>query len=257
MIMRNLLILLLCLLSLGCSSRDRAIQRSRARSSTQIEEQSSGRRGRAERSRTDNNSRGTSSVVDSPKRGKEMSASEIFEKYAPAVFKIHAVGGYTSSQGSGFFISSDGVAVSNYHVFEGTTKGYEQIILNDGTVCKVEQVYHYSKEEDFIIFKVALSSKVRYIPIAASSPKVGEKVFTIGSPRGLDNTLSSGEVSQLRDNGDVIQINAPVDHGSSGGVLLNAYGEAIGITSAGIDDSPANLNFAINISILKPYIPRL
>lgn len=256
MIMRNLLILLLCLLSLGCSSRERGTQRTRVRSAERTEEQSSGRRGRVERSREAENSRGSASTA-SRSKGKVLSASEIFDKYAPAVFKIHAVGDYVSSQGSGFFISSDGVAISNYHVFEGTTKGYEQIILNDGTQHKVEKVYHFSKAEDFIIFKVALSSKVRYIPIANSSPKVGEKVFTIGSPRGLDNTLSSGEVSQLRDGGNIIQINAPVDHGSSGGVLLNAYGEAIGITSAGIDDSPANLNFAINISILKPYIPKL
>ncbi len=78
----------------------------------------------------------------------------------------------------------------------------------------------------------------------------------ISSPRGLDNTFSSGEISQIRGNGrELLQISAPIDHGSSGGVLLNTRGEAIGITTAGLDDSGANLNFAINIDLIKPYIP--
>lgn len=253
MTVKNLVIILSCLLLLGCSSRERTTQRSRVSKSTVVESRVRDRRENVRRSREAKDERTMLRRADNPVR-KQMSGSEIFEKYAPAVFKVHAIGDYKRSQGSGFFISSSGVAVSNYHVFEGTARGSEQIILNNGIVCGIEQIYHYSIEQDFIIFKVALSSDVCYVPIASSTPVVGEKVYTIGSPRGLDNTLSSGEVSQIRENGNVIQISAPVDHGSSGGVLLNAYGEAIGITSAGIDDSPANLNFAISISILKPYI---
>ena len=98
---------------------------------------------------------------------------------------------------------------------------------------------------------------MNYIKVADIIPAIGEKVYTIGSPRGLDNTFSSGEISQKRNNGKILQISAPIDHGSSGGVLLNVYGEAIGITSAGYDDSGANLNFAININIIKPYIQDL
>ena len=64
------------------------------------------------------------------------------------------------------------------------------------------------------------------------NPKDGEKVYTIGSPLGLENTFSSGEISQLRED-NLIQINAPIDHGSSGGALINEYGEVIGITTAG------------------------
>lgn len=186
--------------------------------------------------------------------GKDLSPSEIFERYSSAVFKIHTSNGYQGSQGSGFFISSQGIAVSNYHVFQGTYVGFEEIILSNGESYKVDKVYAKSAQNDFIIFKVHLDRRVNFVPIASSIPKIGEKVYTIGSPRGLDNTFSSGEVSQIRENGRVIQISAPIDHGSSGGVLLNSRGEAIGITSAGYDDSGANLNFAISINVLKPYI---
>lgn len=181
-----------------------------------------------------------------------MAPSEIFERYSPAVFKIHTSTGYEEFQGSGFFISSDGLAVSNYHVFRWTTIGYETIILSDGRTYKVTHVYHKDSEHDFIIFKVGIN----HIKIANITPKIGEKIYTIGSPRGLDNTFSSGEISQIRNNGDILQISAPIDHGSSGGALLNSQGEAIGITSGGIDDSGANLNYAINIKIIKPYIPK-
>ena len=183
-----------------------------------------------------------------------LSPAEIFEKYSSAVFKIHTSNGLRGSQGSGFFISNDGIAVSNYHVFQGTYVGYEEIILSNGKKYKISNVYHKDAYHDFIIFKVGVPQKINYIKIADVIPAIGEKVYTIGSPRGLDNTFSSGEISQIRDNGKILQISAPIDHGSSGGVLLNSYGEAIGITSAGYDNSGANLNFAININIIKPYI---
>lgn len=187
--------------------------------------------------------------------GRVLSPSEIFEKLSSAVFKIHTSTGYQGFQGSGFFISSNGIAVSNYHVFQGTAVGYEDIILSDGSTYKVTEVYHKSQENDFIIFKVGVGRKVNYVKIANNTPKVGEKIYTIGSPRGLDNTFSSGEISQIRENGKILQISAPIDHGSSGGVLLNSKGEAVGITSGGIDDSGANLNYAWNIQLIKPYIP--
>lgn len=93
-----------------------------------------------------------------------------------------------------------------------------------------------------------------YIPIAKNKPSIGEKVYAIGSPRGLENTFSSGEVSQWR--GEyLMQINALIDHGSSGGALINEYGEVIGITSGSFyDGSQANLNYAWSIDAIKKYI---
>jgi serine protease Do len=90
--------------------------------------------------------------------------------------------------------------------------------------------------------------------MATAKPKIGEKVYAIGSPRGLENTFSSGEVSQWRDT-NLMQISALIDHGSSGGALINEYGEVIGITSGSFaDGSQANLNYAWSIDAVKPYI---
>lgn len=199
----------------------------------------------------------TSSIKQHSTARKTLSPAEIFKRYSSAVFKIHTSNGLQGSQGSGFFISADGIAVSNYHVFKDTYVGYEEIILSDGNRYKVSNIYHKDPYNDFIIFRVKVPQSVNYIKVADIIPAIGEKVYTIGSPRGLDNTFSSGEISQKRNNGKILQISAPIDHGSSGGVLLNVYGEAIGITSAGYDDSGANLNFAININIIKPYIQDL
>lgn len=127
------------------------------------------------------------------------------------------------------------------------------IKLTDGRTFKIKEVIAFDEDKDYILFRVGLGyHKVNYIPISHTIPKVGEKAFAIGSPRGLENTFSSGEISQIRDS-NWLQISVPIDHGSSGGALINNYGEAIGITTSGIDDSGANLNFALSISVLDEY----
>jgi serine protease Do len=162
--------------------------------------------------------------------------------------------GRNTYQGSGFFINNHGLAVSNYHVFKGTGIGIEEIKLaGSDVVYKVTDIIQKSLDRDFIIFKVNCDD-TNYIPIATNKPKVGEKVFAIGSPRGLENTFSSGEVSQWRDQ-NLMQISALIDHGSSGGALINEYGEVIGITSGTFyDGSQANLNYAWSIDVIKSYI---
>lgn len=186
--------------------------------------------------------------------GKVLTGSEIFKKYGKSVFVVFTSDGSNNYQGSGFFIGKHGLAVSNYHVFEGTNIGDEYIKLSydDETLYKVSDVVYRSKEPDFIIFHVAYENS-SYIPIAKNKPSIGDKVFAIGSPRGLENTFSSGEVSQWR--GEyLMQISALIDHGSSGGALFNEYGEAIGITSGSFyDGSQANLNYAWSIEAVKGH----
>ncbi len=184
-----------------------------------------------------------------------MSGQEIFKKCNSAVFMIFTSTGYADYQGSGFFISSDGLAVSNYHVFEGTGMGLEAIKLVDDRRFKIKEVIRKDKTNDIMIFRVALpnGTQCNYIPLSKRNPQVGDKVYAIGSPRGLENTFSSGEISQFRD-GNLIQISVPIDHGSSGGALINEYGEAIGITSAGLDDSGANLNFAVSTNAVRRHL---
>ena len=118
---------------------------------------------------------------------------------------------------------------------------------------KVAEVIHSNEEEDFILFRVNVTN-TNYIPIAKYKPQIGEKVYAIGSPRGLENTFSSGEISQWRDK-NLMQISALIDHGSSGGALINEYGEVVGITSGSFaDGSQANLNYAWSIDAVKPFV---
>lgn len=185
---------------------------------------------------------------------KKLDGSKIFAKYNTAVFMVFTSDGYNAYQGSGFFINSEGLAISNYHVFQGTNIGAEIIKLsnNNDAYCVAEVIYR-DNQEDFIIFRVNVTN-TNYIPIAKQKPKVGERVYAIGSPRGLENTFSSGEVSQWRDK-DLMQISALIDHGSSGGALINEYGEVVGITSGSFaDGSQANLNYAWSIDVVKPFI---
>lgn len=194
------------------------------------------------------------SVIVNKRLNKKMEGAQIFDFYGSAVFMVFTTDGSNSYQGSGFFIDNKGLAVSNYHVFKGTGIGMESIKLPSNDLAyKVTEVITKSEQEDFILFRVNCEN-TNYIPIAAEKPKVGEKVYAIGSPRGLENTFSSGEVSQWRAD-NLMQINALIDHGSSGGALINEYGEVVGITSGSFaDGSQANLNYAWSIDVVKPYI---
>lgn len=186
---------------------------------------------------------------------KKLSRAEVFKRYGKAVFMIFTSDGTNNYQGSGFFIGSNGLAVSNYHVFQGTNIGGENIKLSndENTLYKVSEVIYKCTEPDFIVFRVSCNNST-YIPISKNKPSIGERVYAIGSPRGLENTFSSGEVSQWRGE-HLMQISALIDHGSSGGALINEYGEAVGITSGSFyDGSQANLNYAWSIDIVKPYI---
>lgn len=194
------------------------------------------------------------SKIVNMRSSEKLDGSQIFDRYGSAVFMVFTTDGSNAYQGSGFFIDNNGLAVSNYHVFKGTGIGWELIkLVGNDEAYKVTEVITKNEDEDFILFRVNCDN-TNYIPIAASKPKIGEKVYAIGSPRGLENTFSSGEVSQWRAD-NLMQINALIDHGSSGGALINEYGEVVGITSGTFaDGSQANLNYAWSIEVIKPYI---
>lgn len=206
--------------------------------------------------KTNQNTPGTSNKAHSG--GNILSGEQIYEKCNSAVFYVVTTDGRNEYQGSGFFVTANGRAVSNYHVFKGTLKGGEEIHLTDGSKLKISKIISSSDKYDYIVFDVKEYTSGNYIPLTTHRPKVGEKVFAIGSPLGLNNTFSSGEISQIRPNADYqLQISVPIDHGSSGGALINQYGEVIGITSAGLGEiSSANLNFAVDIELLRKEIEK-
>lgn len=183
----------------------------------------------------------------------KLSGSDIFQKYSSAVFTIHvpSMDGNSVSQGSGFFINSSGMAVTNYHVLaDGNLKGATISIPGTNTNYSIASVVKSSKENDYAVFTVNCNNN-NFIPVSSIKPNVGDKVFAIGSPKGFTNTFSSGEISQWR-GAYMMQTTVMIDHGSSGGALINEAGEVVGITSGTFDaESVANLNYAISIDIIK------
>lgn len=180
----------------------------------------------------------------------ELSLSELYEKSKNTVFLVAVYSSDTDyAQGSGFFLTKEGIGVSNYHVFENGIKNQAYIRTIDGHQYYVEKIIHYNIELDFIVFKIQNNhSDFPYVQLAPNAPSVGEDVFAIGNPKGLEHTLSKGIVSSYRAERYQIQTTTEITHGSSGGPLFNMKGEVIGITTSGVGE--ANLNFAMNIQKL-------
>ena len=184
-----------------------------------------------------------------------LSASEIYQKCSPSVFSIQTydVEGLPYATGSGFFIDSAGLAVTNFHVLENALSA--TVTLSDGSVHEVLGVAGYHSSQDYALLRIEGDSFTP-LPIGdSSSLQVGDRIYTIGSPKGMQNTMSDGIISSTcrPEYQNRIQITAPISSGSSGGALLDEYGNVIGITTSTLVDSQ-NLNFAIPINeVIEAY----
>jgi S1-C subfamily serine protease len=175
-----------------------------------------------------------------------LSVTEIAKKVESVVYVEVAFGDGKGASGSGFIISPDGRIVTNYHVIDGAVSG--KVVLNDGTTFTDIKVLGWDKQGDLAIIKVPETGLPAVTMGNSDAAQIGEAVVAIGSPLGLQNTVSTGIISARREG--FLQTTAPISHGSSGGALFNMMGEVIGITSAGMEEG-ANLGFAIPINEVK------
>lgn len=153
------------------------------------------------------------------------------------------------SLGSGFFVAPNIIA-TNYHVIEGATQAF--CYLNNSEVkYKVDGYLAADKSVDLILLKVSTLTKPALV-FSNEGVDPGQKVYVIGSPKGLPATISDGIVSGMRDfkGYKLIQMTAPISPGSSGGPILNAKGQLIGISVSQLSEGQ-NLNFAIPKSYLE------
>lgn len=155
--------------------------------------------------------------------------------------------------GSGVIIQESGYILTNFHVAAGGSY-YGVLLEEDPEVCYTNELIKYNQDFDLAILR--MSKRRAPIPVwQGTEPLVrGQKVVAIGSPLGLFNTVSDGIISGFRTVGEraMIQFTAPTSHGSSGGALLDLYGNLIGIITAGFDDGQ-NLNLAVGYKAILEF----
>ena len=199
-------------------------------------------------------------TVSSPtgaETGKTVQAAEqIYARCTPAVFDIavYDAEGADIGSGSGFFIDENGTAVTNFHVIYGASSAVITCKDADGNTRSFDVLgaYAWNQEEDWAVLKPD-GGDTDYLRIGDPDTVVGgATVYALGSPLGLTATISNGIISNpSRDiDGQIyIQTNAAIAPGSSGGALINKYGEVIGITSGGFVYGE-NMNYAVPMTKL-------
>lgn len=167
---------------------------------------------------------------------------------------IHDGNGDIVGSGSGIMIGRDGYILTNDHVARGG-RFYSVRIENDDNMYKTDEIIKYNSLLDLAVIRI--DRTLQPLPIyRGRKPLVrGQKVVAIGSPLGLFNSVSNGIISGFRRVRDVdmIQFTAPISHGSSGGAVLNMYGEVIGVSTAGMDEGQ-NINLAVGYEFISTFI---
>jgi serine protease Do len=170
--------------------------------------------------------------------------------------------GQVTGQGSGFFISPDGYAVTNNHVVDGADK--VEVTADDGKIYKAK-VIGTDARTDVALIKVEGGSSFPFAKLSDGKPRIGDWVLAVGNPFGLGGTVTAGIVSASgRDIGngpydDFIQIDAPVNKGNSGGPAFNTEGEVMGVNTAIYSPSGGSVGiaFAIPASTVKTVVAQL
>ncbi len=192
-------------------------------------------------------------LIQAKSMPQELSVEQIAALIRPRVVSLHIKdsAGAVIATGSGVVVESNRI-LTNYHVIEGAS----EITVNyaDGRSVNCFGIVLANKKVDLAMISADTGS-LTPVDVNFEQPDVGQSIVAVGNPSQLDGTVSTGIVSGLRSDGDkdLIQITAPISHGSSGGALVNMQGQLIGITAGYLDDSQ-NLNFAINLVPALIYV---
>lgn len=172
----------------------------------------------------------------------------LIKRVQPAIVTVvgYDESGEISQLGTGFFVDRRGHVITNRHVLAGAAKA--EVRGASGRTYAVTRVLAENVEADLIKLAVDIPiTRVRILKMNRDVPEPGERVVVIGSPYGLEKTVSDGIVSTVReaaDMGQMIQITAPISSGSSGSPVLNMQGRVLGVATVQLADGQ-NLNFAV------------
>jgi serine protease Do len=196
------------------------------------------------------------STIFVAENSEEQSRIQLYAKASPAVVAIATGFGH----GSGFIVSPDGLVLTNAHVVEDSSKTVA-IVLADGTQVLADVVGFGSGGLDLAALKIRNQKNLPYLRLATSgSAQVGQSVYAIGTPLSLElqNTLTSGVISRIDKKLGLIQHDAAVNPGNSGGPLLNSNGQVIGVNSAIFNDTEIKrfigISFAILTELIQPFL---
>ena len=182
---------------------------------------------------------------------------ELLEEFKKSVVIIEVTKAQSSGSGSGIVLSSDGFIVTNYHVIEGASK--IAVTFYGEKQKSVARVVGYSERDDIAVIKVEAEDLSPAVFANSADCRVGDKVYAVGAPEGADFgwTITSGIISAplrelkiyasdyvLEKKMYVLQTDAPVNPGNSGGPLINSRGEVVGIVTMKRSNS-AGLGFAL------------
>jgi hypothetical protein len=182
----------------------------------------------------------------------QATARDVARQALPSVVTIVTTNaqGQDMMLGSGFIVHENGVIVTNYHVIRDAAGATVRTQSNERYA--VEGVLDADVEKDFAILKIKAVSLPALRLCNSDKIEPGDVVYALGSPLGLTGSVTTGNFSQLRDRGGyhMMQHSAPIDHGSSGGPLLLATGEVVGVNTSG-KESNNSLNFALPINYVR------
>ncbi|NLB23272.1 MAG: PDZ domain-containing protein [Clostridium sp.] len=185
----------------------------------------------------------------------------------PLFFGQGGESGYVDGVGSGVIVSADGYIVTNAHVVDNGDATQIQVVFSDETTANGEVLW----SDAALDLAIVKTDRTGLIPVEIGSSdavKVGDKAIAIGNPLGMDlqSTLTSGYVSGLDRSitiqtggtmSGLIQTDAAINEGNSGGALLNSAGQLIGINTAKAGGSVSGIGFAIPIDTARPIISKV
>lgn len=162
---------------------------------------------------------------------------------AVVLLRTYDAAGKPVALGSGFLLS-DGRVATNAHVLAGASS--VEVVASDGRLLLTAQAADVVNERVDVAILPRVVRSPRTLALGDDLPAVGTKVVVIGAPEGLTNTVSDGIVSSVRTVGgrQLLQVSAPISHGSSGGPVLDESGRVVGMATAFVDEGQ-NLNFAV------------
>jgi S1-C subfamily serine protease len=169
--------------------------------------------------------------------------------------------------GSAFFVDSSGLLITNYHVIASEVdprhRGSSRMFIRMGDSASPRvpaRVIGWDKALDLALIKTEIETEYVFSIVDRVIPRVGDTVLAIGSPLGLQKTVTSGIISargrRFLQIGDVIQIDAAISRGSSGGPIIDNEGRLVGVAFAGIDFHQG-LNFIVPAEMLAAALPAM